>query len=84
MQEERGPMWYEIRVKGHLHQRWSAWLYDFSLRHEADGTTTLTGDLADDAAVYGLLSKLRDMGLTLLSVKVLDEATAAQEPGMPG
>lgn len=77
-------MWYEIQVKGHLHQRWSTWLYDFNLRHEADGTTALTGNLADDAAVYGLLSKLRDMGLTLLSVKILDEAAAGQEPGVSG
>lgn len=73
-------MRYRIQVKGHLHQRWSAWLYDFEVAHLSDGTTALTGDLPDDAAVYGLLSRLRDMGLVLMYFGVLD--SSASESGI--
>ena len=69
-------MRYEIRVKGHLHYRWSSWLYDFDVTHLSDGTTALTGSLPDDAAVYGLLSRLRDMGLVLMSLGVLGESAS--------
>jgi hypothetical protein len=71
-------MLYEIRVKGHLHHRWSPWLYDFDVTHLSDGTTALTGALPDAAAVYGLLSRLRDMGLVLLSLGVLDKSASDQ------
>lgn len=73
-------MRYTIRVKGHLHHRWSAWLYDFDVTHLSDGTTALTGDLPDDAAVYGFLSRLRDMGLALMSFGVLDNSSS--KPGI--
>ena len=63
-------MYCEIQVKGHLHQRWSAWLCDFELTHLSDGTTAMNGNLRDEAAVFGLLVKLRDMGVALISVKV--------------
>lgn len=74
-------MRYRIQIHGHLHQRWSAWLYDFEVTHLADGTTMLIGDLPDDAAVYGLLSRLRDTGLTLVSFDIVDQAAPDQEPG---
>jgi hypothetical protein len=63
-------MYCEIQVKGHLHQRWSAWLCDFELTHLSNGTTAMNGKLRDEAAVFGLLVKLRDMGVALISVKV--------------
>ena len=62
-------MRYEICVEGHLHPRWSATLYDMQVTHLTDGTTSLEGQLPDDAAIYGLLAKLRDLGLTLVSVR---------------
>ena len=62
------PTWYELRVRGHLDPRLSAWFDGMSITHNADGTTTIRGAVADQAALYGLLSKLRDMGMTLISV----------------
>ena len=59
---------YHIRIKGHLDQNWSAWLGDLALTHEADGVTLLSGPVADQAALMGLLRRLHDLGLTLLSV----------------
>jgi hypothetical protein len=59
---------YEIRVKGHLDPRWAAWFDGLSLTHQGDGTTVIHGPVVDQAALYGVLQKLRDVGLPLLSV----------------
>lgn len=59
---------YEIRIKGHLDTRWAAWFEGMSLTHAADGTTALNGLVADQAALHGLLHKLRDLGVSLISV----------------
>jgi hypothetical protein len=59
---------YEIRIKGHLDARWSTWFDGLSLSSEADGTTIIHGTVIDQAALHGLLRKVRDLGLTLLSV----------------
>ena len=59
---------YEIRVRGNLDERWSAWFESMVIRHE-EGTTTLTGPVADQAALHGLLDKVRDLNLTLISVR---------------
>lgn len=59
---------YEIRLRGHLDARWAARLAVPNLTHEADGTTTLRGIAADQAALHGLLQRVRDLGLTLVSV----------------
>ncbi len=59
---------YHIRIKGHLDKSWSAWLGDLVMTHEADGMTLLSGPVADQAALLGLLLRLHDLGLTLLSV----------------
>jgi hypothetical protein len=59
---------YEIRLKGHLDERWAAWFDGLSLRHESDGTTTIHGPVADQAALHGLLQRVRDLGLPLISV----------------
>ncbi len=73
------PLAYRMRIRGHLDQHWSAWFDGTTIRHEPDGTTVLAGSLADQAALYGLLSKARDLGLTLLSVEcTLDDADTAE------
>jgi hypothetical protein len=59
---------YEIRIKGHLDTRWAAWFEGMCLTHAPDGTTTLSGEVADQAALHGLLHKLQDLGVPLLSI----------------
>lgn len=59
---------YEIRLKGHLDTRWAAWFDGLSLTHHSDGTTVIHGRIADQAALHGLLQKVRDTGLPLISV----------------
>ena len=62
------PWRYEIRLKGHLNARWAAWFDGLSLTRENDGTTTIHGLVPDQAALHGLLAKVRDLGLPLVSV----------------
>jgi len=62
-----GPR-YELRVMGHLDAHWAAWLGDLTLAHNEDGTSTLSGAVADQAALHGLLAKVRDLGIPLISV----------------
>jgi hypothetical protein len=62
------PGRYEIRLKGHLDARWAAWFDGLTLSHDSDGTTIIHGPVADQAALYGLLQKTRDVGLPLVSV----------------
>ena len=59
---------YEIRVQGRLEARWAAWFDGMALTPESDGTTTIHGPVVDQAALHGLLRKLRDVGLPLISV----------------
>lgn len=63
---------YEIRLKGHLDPRWAAWFDGLSLTREHDGTTVIQGQIADQAALHGLLQKVRDTGLPLVSVDVVE------------
>jgi hypothetical protein len=63
---------YRIRLKEKLDQRWSAWLGGLTVIHEASGETVLTGEVVDQAALHGLLSKVRDLQLTLISVSPLE------------
>lgn len=63
---------YEIRLAGHLDAHWSSWFGGRTLTHEADGTTTLRGVVADDAALHGLLGLVRDAGATLISLTTDD------------
>lgn len=62
------PATYRIRVDGHLDDHWSARLAGLALTREPDGTTTLTGPVDDQAQLHGVLTALRDIGATLLSV----------------
>jgi hypothetical protein len=59
---------YEIRIEGHLDTRWATWFDGLSLSLESDGTTILRGPIADQAALHGLLQRVRDIGMPLLSV----------------
>jgi hypothetical protein len=68
----RGSGRYEIRLEGHLDDRWAAWFDGLSLTHESDGTTVLHGSVVDQAALHGLLQKVRDLGLPLVSVRHAD------------
>ena len=63
---------YDIRVKGHLDARWGARFDGVDLRHETDGTTVLTGHITDQAALHGLLQRIRDLGIPLVSVNRID------------
>ena len=62
------PARYEFRVAGHLDDRWSAWFGGLTLVREPDGTTELRGPVTDQAELHGLLAKIRDLGVPLLSV----------------
>ena len=59
---------YEIRLKGHLNTRWADWFDGLTLTQESDGTTLLRGSVVDQAALHGLLGKVRDLGLPLIAV----------------
>jgi hypothetical protein len=63
---------YEIRLQGHLDSRWAAWFDGLSLTHESDGTTVIHVSVVDQAALYGLLGKVRDLGLPLIAVVQID------------
>ncbi|MCP4212875.1 MAG: hypothetical protein GY764_15560 [Halieaceae bacterium] len=63
------PCLYEIRVKGCLDPEWSAWFDGFTISSCSDGGSLLVGPVSDQAALHGLLAKIRDLGLTLLLVK---------------
>ena len=66
------PARYELRVEGHLDEHWSTWFNGLTLIREDDGTTTLRGVVTDQAELHGLLMKVRDLGVTLISVEVID------------
>jgi hypothetical protein len=66
------PMVYQIRLKGHLGYQWTDWFEGLTLTLEDNGETLLTGPVVDQAALYGLLRKVRDLGMPLLSVNRLE------------
>jgi hypothetical protein len=67
--EKFGPVVYQIKIKGHLEERWAEWFEEMTFTHEKDGTTTLYGPLPDQAALHSILRKIRDLNLQLISVK---------------
>ena len=67
---------YQIRVEGHLGQQWMDWFDGLTITLEENGDTLLTGPVADQAALHGLLKKVRDLGLTLVSVNRVEPGKA--------
>ncbi len=63
---------YEIRLMGHLDARWATWFDGLTVRHGSDGTTVISGQVPDQAALHGLLQRVRDLGLPLVSVRQLE------------
>ena len=70
------PVVYQIRIKGHLSSQWTVWFEGLTITLEEDGDTLLTGPVVDQAALHGLLKKVRDLGMPLVSVSPV-------EPGPP-
>jgi hypothetical protein len=64
---------YKIRVRGYLDREWAVWFDRLIITHAEDGDTVLYGPVADQAALHGLLAKIRDLGLLLVSVNLLDQ-----------
>jgi hypothetical protein len=64
----RKPRIYHIRIEGHLSDHWFDWFEGITITQEEDGNTLLSGPVIDDAALYGLLKRVRDLGMPLLSV----------------
>ena len=81
-EDSHEPERYEIRIKGHLDDRWAAWFGGLTLTREDNGETLLTGPVVDQAALHGLLRKVRDVGMPLVSVMRVkpDPAEAKARP----
>ena len=75
--ESGQPIVYQIRPRGHLSDQWTNWFEDLTITLEKDGDTLLTGPIVDQAALFGLLKKVRDLGMPLISINCV-------EPGNPG
>jgi hypothetical protein len=69
---------YEIRLKGHLDDRWTDWFEGLTISLEEDGDTLLTGPVVDQAALHGLLKKVRDLGLPLVAFSLIEPGQADQ------
>lgn len=75
------PLVYQIRLKGHLGPQWAEWFGGLSIRPQENGETLLSGPLADQAALHGLLRKVRDLGMPLLSVSIVKPGQAEGPDG---
>ncbi|MRS05494.1 hypothetical protein EG832_20105 [bacterium] len=76
--EPSQPVVYQIRIKGHLSHEWSDWFESLTITLEENGDTLLTGTVADQAALHGLLKKVRDLGLPLVSVGPVEHGRTGQ------
>jgi hypothetical protein len=70
---------YCIKLKGHLSASWADWFDGMTFTHKSNGTTTLTGEIVDQSALHGMLKKIRDLGLPLLSVNQANPDPLEQE-----
>lgn len=69
---------YEIRLAGQLDPRWSDWFEGFTLANDADGSATLSGPVTDQAALHGVLRRVHNLGITLISINTLDDGAATR------
>jgi hypothetical protein len=78
------PLIYQIRLRGHLDRRWTGWFEGMTIQLDDTGETLLTGSVVDQAALHGLLKKVRDVGLPLLSVNYItpEQAEESDSSGM--
>jgi hypothetical protein len=74
------PAVYQIRVQGHLGPQWTDWFEGLTITQDEDGETLLTGPVVDQAALYALLRRVRDLGLPLLSVTRVEPGQAGTSP----
>ena len=74
------PVSYRIRLDGHLAPRWASWFDGMTLTNDSDGNSVLEGPVVDQSALHGVLNKLRDIGLPLISVTPLDNDSPAVSP----
>jgi hypothetical protein len=74
---------YEIRLAGHLAPHWSTWFDGLTVTSEADGTTVLRGPVIDQAALHGLLQRLRDIGIPLIALTQIPSTTANEPSARP-
>lgn len=72
------PVVYQIRIKGHLGSQWTEWFEGLTITLEENGDTLLTGPVVDQAALHGLLKKVRDLGMQLVSISPLENGQADQ------
>lgn len=76
-EDQSKPGLYEIRLKGHLDDRWAEWFEGLTITLEDNGDTLLTGHVVDQAALHGLLKKVRDLGMPLVSVTPVERGLSA-------
>jgi hypothetical protein len=74
------PTFYQIRIEGHLGRQWTEWFENLTITLEENGETLVTGLVVDQAALYGLLRKVRDLGMPLVSVIRVTPGPAGWEP----
>ncbi len=74
------PIVYQIRIKGHLDREWTDWFDGLTITLEEDGDTLLTGSVVDQAALHGLLKKVRDLGLPLVSISPIEPGPSTKLP----
>ena len=79
-EDQSKPGLYEIRIKGHLDDRWADWFEGLTITLEEDGNTLLTGPVIDQAALHGLLKKVRDLGMPLVSVSPVEPGPSNKLP----
>lgn len=75
---------YHIRIRGHLHDRWAGWFEGLSIERQNDGTTLLVGPIADQAALHGVLARIRDLGVPLISVAQAAKSENGPQEGGAG
>jgi len=74
--EGNQPLVYQIRIKGELGPQWSEWFDELAITLEEDGNTLLSGTVVDQAALHGILKKVRDLGIPLLAVNIVGRSIA--------